>query len=112
MVEVGSWKNFEDLEECLILDELMLLSESLGKKRKDNFKQLAAAQGVDIPDDDDDELDLGDDDLPPELLEAERELAKKKAEMRNERTTFSSTGSGEGIGYQSVAQDIIDQSVL
>lgn len=113
MVEIGTWKNFDDLESCLILDELLLLIDSLGRKHKNNFRMLAAAQGYDIPDDDEVEDSSDDSDLPPELIAAERELAKKKEQLKTERDTSPIvTNFGTGLGYESVAQNILDQSVI
>lgn len=118
IVEVGTWKNFDEIEECLILDELMLLMEALAKKSRNSFRMMAASNGYDIPEEEDDEMeDRGDDDLPPEIIEAERALQVKKAEMRQNRTqpiSFISSEDGLGLGYEP-ATDImknIDQNVI
>lgn len=117
MVEVGTWKNFDDIEESLILDELLLLVNSLGKKQKNNFRMLAASQGYDIPDDDEEDMVDGDDDLPEELLEAERALQARKREQLgpNAKTQEIATEGGLGIGYEGsthAVNDILDQSVI
>lgn len=56
----------------------MLLHAALVKRQKQNFKLQAALAGAEIDDDDmEDEMDLGDDGLPPELLEMERERKRR-----------------------------------
>lgn len=97
MVEVGTWRNFDDIEDNLILDELLLLTKVLAKKHKNNFRMMAASQGFQIPDDEDDAEDRGDDDLPPELLEMERAYQKRKAEAEAKGGIVASNGFG--IGY-------------
>lgn len=77
MIEgVGPWRNFDEIEESLILDELLLLHEVLGKSKHANYRMLASFQGIDLGDIE----ETGADDLPEEVLAAEREYAKKKAE--------------------------------
>ena len=84
MVEgVGSWRNFDDIEEYLILDELLLLSDQLNKSKRDNYKMLAAVQGGDIGDDNEPSSISGDE-LPQELLERERAWQAKKAEQEKD----------------------------
>lgn len=104
MIEVGTWRNFDEIEECLILDELMMLTQALGKKQKSTFRMLAASQGYDIPDDDyEDDLDnKGDDDLPEELLEAERALQARKREELGKSNVLIKTEGGLGLGYESL----------
>lgn len=73
---IGAWKSFDDIEEHLVLDELLLLHESLGKSKHDYFRTMGSFQGVDIgPLESDDD----DSDLPEEILQMEREFAAKKA---------------------------------
>lgn len=76
---IGAWKNFDDIEEYLILDELLLLSEQLGKAKRNEFKMMAAVQGIEVGDDELSQPKF-DGDLPKELIEAEREWKKKKEE--------------------------------
>lgn len=81
----------------------MLLVKALAKKNKDHFRILAAAQGYDIPDEDEDEYnDMGDDDLPEELLEAERALQARKKEELKPSNVLIQTEDGLGLGYESV----------
>lgn len=74
MIEIGTWRNFDDLEECLLLDELLLLSDALNTKNREQFKMMAAVQGIEVPDEPE---DRGDEDLPPELIEQERLYREK-----------------------------------
>lgn len=102
MVEVGTWKNFDDIEESLILDELLLLVESLGIKTKNHFRMIMAAQGVEVPDDPEDGMVevKSSNDLPEELVAMERELHEKRAKRRAEREGTVQTFNGvEGLGY-------------
>lgn len=97
---IGSWRNFDELEEFLILDELLLLIESLGKHRHESFKMAAAIQGIEIADyGSSEELtdDGGDEDeFPPELFEAELAWQKEKAlHVHNDLSSF-------GIGVEVV----------
>jgi hypothetical protein len=91
LIETGTWRNFDDLEECLILDELLLLTEALNQKEKNTLKMHASLQGVDIGGDE------GSDDLPEEILEMERAHKKKMEEQGN---------SGiPGVGFELVKGD-------
>lgn len=81
----------------------MLLVKALAKKNKDHFRILAAAQGYDIPDDDEETFsDKGDDDLPEELLAAERALQARKKEELGKPAVLIKTEDGLGLGYESV----------
>lgn len=94
MVEgIGSWKSFDDIEEHLILDELLLLHESLSKKNHHYFRVMGSFQGVEIDPLEDD--DSGDDDLPEELKAMEAEFRKRKAEN-------AVPDLGAGLGYKKV----------
>ena len=65
MIEgVGPWRNFDEIEESLILDELLLLHEVLGKSKHANYRMLASFQGIDLGDIE----ETGADDLPEEVL--------------------------------------------
>lgn len=76
---LSAWKNFDDLEEYLVLDELLLLAEQLGKTKRNEFRMMAAVQGIEVGDDEISSPKY-DGDLPKELIEAERKWQKKKAE--------------------------------
>jgi hypothetical protein len=102
MVEVGSWKNFEDIEENLILDELLLLTEQLQKKRRHEMRVAALAQGVDI---DEDQPEEGGDseDLPPEVLEAERRFKEERERKRLAKAAEQGMQHfADGLGYEVV----------
>jgi len=45
---LGNWKNFDELEECLNLDELSLLINSSRKAERERQKFAAALKGVDL----------------------------------------------------------------
>jgi len=82
MVEgIGPWKNFDEIEDSLVLDELLLLHEMMGKSKHHNYRMLASFQGIemaDIEDSDDGES------LPEEILEADRKWKAQKAEYLRE----------------------------
>lgn len=48
MCEVGVWKNFNELEESLTLDELFTLYEATSERQKRIMKSLSAAMGGDV----------------------------------------------------------------
>lgn len=101
MVEVGSWKNFDDIEEHLILDELLLLTEQLQKKRRHEMRVIAMSQGVDIDAEDGEDSN---EELPEEVLEAER---KFKAAREAKRLAKAAEGEmqsfADGLGYEVVS---------
>lgn len=72
----GAWKSFTEIEDALTLDELLYLHKHLMRSRKNHYRMLAAFQGIDMPVDDDDESDG--DDLPPEILAAEKAWKEKR----------------------------------
>lgn len=83
MVEgVGPWRNFDEIEEYLTLDELLLLHNAWGRSKHNDFRFHASLQGVELGESpyDDEGIDQGSDGLPPELLEKEREWKKRKQE--------------------------------
>ena len=108
MVEgVSPWKNFDEIEDSLILDELLLLNDMMTQKKKYELNvQIALAGGE--PDFEDDGIEDSDDDssLPAELIEAEKAWRKKKfamleeveeeelSEERMKRAEFSEVGLG------------------
>lgn len=95
---IGPWRNFDELEECLILDELLLLNEVYAEERHNHFRMLGSLQGIDIG-----EWrggsEVGEDDLPPEVIERERQWQKHKEEvLKSGEPTFD----GIGLGYQRI----------
>lgn len=50
---LGAWRNFEELEESLTLTELFTLYGAVQAKEMRQFKNMARAQGADIPLDED-----------------------------------------------------------
>jgi hypothetical protein len=101
---IGNWKSFEDLENHLILDELIMLSEALSKSKKEHYRFMAALEGVDWDDDGDDETHDSGDDLPPELLNAEKAWQKEKEEHLKK----SGDLDGFGLGYSLVNKGDIE----
>lgn len=102
MMEVGSWKNFDDIEEHLILDELLILSDQLQKKRRHELRMVAMTQGVDI---DEDENEHSNEELPPEVAEAERRFKEERMAKRAAKAAAEGGGMqsfSEGLGYEVV----------
>lgn len=96
----GAWKNTEEVEDSLTLDELLMISEQVNKTRWHNWRFHAAIQGIEMDDDPfDNTEDRGDDDLPPELLEREREWQRKKAEMLESKEAERQEFESMGLGY-------------
>lgn len=52
MCESGAWRNFEDFEATMTLDELMLMYETTSERQKRMMKMVAAAMGADVSDED------------------------------------------------------------
>jgi hypothetical protein len=48
---LGHWKNFDELESSLSLEELIVIIEALRKKDNDDKRFTAAVNGVDIEED-------------------------------------------------------------
>ena len=44
----GPWKNIEELEECITLEELQILIKAIRDKEHRTFKFMGALKGVDI----------------------------------------------------------------
>lgn len=76
---MGAWRSLDDIEDNLVLDELLLLHDALGKSKHMNYRMLGSLQGVDIGDYDS-EIEDEDGGLPEEIIAMEREFAKKKEE--------------------------------
>lgn len=47
---LGNWKNYEELEEQLSVDELLATLNAQRKKKHDEQKFLAMIQGIDVSD--------------------------------------------------------------
>ena len=52
-MQVGAWKNLEELEESLILHEMFLLYRACTNEFSKNIKALALSQGADVDFDED-----------------------------------------------------------
>jgi hypothetical protein len=48
MCEVGIWKNFDEIEDALTLDELFMLYEQTTERQTRLMKTVAAAMGADV----------------------------------------------------------------
>lgn len=96
-LEAGCWRNYDELEDCLTLDELLLTNDTLMQREKDRFRVQAALAGAEIPDDDQE----GADDLPEELLAMERELKAKRSKAAPEVSELTELG----LGYQVTKKD-------
>ena len=55
---LGQWKNFDELESSLSLEELTALLEISRKRNYDDKKFLAAVNGVELEDDSEEESDI------------------------------------------------------
>lgn len=96
----GAWKNTEDVEDSLTLDELLMISEQVNKTRWHEWKFHAAIQGIDMDDPVTESSSKdGDSELPPELLEREREWQKRKQEMIESNEAEQSQFESMGLGY-------------
>jgi hypothetical protein len=49
---LGNWKNYDELEDQLSIDELIATLEAQRKVRREEHKFMAMIQGIQIPDDD------------------------------------------------------------
>ena len=52
MFLLGNWKNYDELEDQLSIEELMATLQAQRKLRREEHRFLAAIQGIDIPEDD------------------------------------------------------------
>lgn len=50
MCESGAWRNFEDFEAVMTLDELMLMYEATSERQQRMMKMIGAAMGADVSD--------------------------------------------------------------
>jgi hypothetical protein len=48
---LGNWKNYDELEDQLSVEELVATLQAHRKMRREEQKFLAAIQGIEIPDD-------------------------------------------------------------
>ncbi len=48
---MGNWKNYDELEDQLSVEELVATLQAHRKMRREEQKFLAAIQGIEIPDD-------------------------------------------------------------
>lgn len=95
ILECGSWKNFDEIEDYLTLDELILLHDAIVKRERHNFRLQAALQGADIGDDGDEDQ-YGSDDLPEEILAMERDRKKRLDEVQPGELDLSDMDFGVG----------------
>ena len=95
---VGGFTGFAHMEDELCLDELLLLHEQLAKRKHSEYQVMAAVQGVEIPDLDS-APEEGLDDLPPEVLAAEKAWREKKAEYNRESASSDDLDTF-GLGYK------------
>lgn len=95
---VGGFSSFEEIENALSIEELVLLHEQLMKSKQNHYRMLASFQGIDLSDGG--VASEGADDLPEEVIEAERawQEKKKKALEENPANGLESFG----IGYKKV----------
>lgn len=97
---MGPWRSVEELEDHVVLDELMLLTKRLTKSKNAHYRFLAAIQGADLGEDDDDsEVSEGADDLPEEVLAHERAWKEKKKAMQESGEATEMTFDALGLGY-------------
>lgn len=52
MFLLGNWKNYDELEDQLSIDELIATLDAQRKVRRDEHRFMAMLQGINIPDDD------------------------------------------------------------
>lgn len=87
---IGAWKSFFDLEDNLTLDELFELYGEIMEKEQEDFKRDAALQGVQIPDE-------------PQEQEEEtvfERARRKRAHDSGDTSKIAQAEFGEGQGYQ------------
>ena len=105
MIACPIWRNFDEIEEALTLDELLLLIDRIAERDKIQFKMNAAIHGVEV----DDTEDQPDNPLPPEVQAMEEEFAKKKAQLEAETGRKMPNPLGDiGLGLTTIA-DQLDQ---
>lgn len=89
--QLGIWKNFDELEENLSLDELTLI---IGKSRKlkwDQQKYYGMLQGAKFPDDEDE--------VQKKIREVERRAA---VQLKGETAVQQEEFADLGFGYEAV----------
>lgn len=80
-----------DLEESLTLDELFEIYSSILEKESEEFKRDASLQGVQIPDESNEE--------DPEQEDFRTRLARRKSEQTGDTKALAEAKFGEGQGY-------------
>jgi hypothetical protein len=97
---VSPWRSFDEIEDHLTLDEMMLLHDVMAKGKQMHYRMLASFQGIDIGEMYGDSFAGGDDgDLPQELLEAERAWKEKKEKALAEGEKEKAELEPFGLGY-------------
>jgi hypothetical protein len=82
---LGRWKNFDELESELSLQELMAVIDAIRKKDNDSKKFLAAVNGVD--------------------LDAEEE-SNDVTDLQNRRVAdLEGFGENQGLGFMRMGED-------
>ena len=79
---MGKWKNYNELEENLCVDELIAILNAIRDKEQRERKFLAAIQGIDLDDDQQDEGDI--------------------TELSGYQATEAGFGINMGLGYAEV----------
>jgi hypothetical protein len=95
---LGCWKNYEDLEESLTIEELVQTFEKIMDNRSDHYEFLARIQGIEVKS------------RAPKQEASEAEKSglverlkqKKEKEMQAEAQTKGSSKFADGVGYQVV----------
>jgi len=83
---LGNWKNYDELEDQLSIDELIATLEAQRKVRREEHKFMAMIQGIQIPDDDI---------VTPDI-----------SELTGARAVREGFGVGLGVGHSQV--EVID----
>ena len=83
---LGHWKNFDELENSLSIDELMATMEASRKKEDRDRTFLAAINGID--------------------LEEESQSSRDVSELQNKRiASQEGFGENEGLGFMQMGVD-------
>lgn len=91
---LGLWKNIEDLEASISLDELHAIIDAARERRYHEMKFAAGLKGISL-DDDEEEAETGEEALERLKRRAEARLSgKTEEEIENEvtRSTFADFG--------------------
>lgn len=94
----GAWRSFDEIESLLTLDELIFIHKYLMKSKHDNYRMLAALQGIETEPLDDDES--GGDDLPEEVIAAERAWQERKQAAIDSGEAVKQEMNEFGLGYE------------